>query len=61
MYAQKYPQHTDRWVRDSTGDPDPSRVARGWPANTSAGADDRFPDFAAWAADPARKELRLAR
>lgn len=61
VYAQKYPQHTDRWVLDSSGDPDPSRVARGWLANTAVGADDRFPDFAAWAADPARKELRLAR
>ncbi|ARZ68282.1 hypothetical protein SMD11_2633 [Streptomyces albireticuli] len=54
VYAQKYPQHTDRWVLDSTGDPDPSRVERGWSANMSSGADDRFPDFARWAADPAR-------
>lgn len=61
VYAQKYPRHTDRWVLDSTGDPDPSRVARGWLANLAVGADDRFPDFAAWAADPARGELRLAR
>ncbi|MFE1174412.1 alpha/beta hydrolase [Streptomyces sp. NPDC058773] len=63
VYAQKYPRHTDRWVLDSTGDPDPSRVERGWLANMAAGADDRFPDFAAWAADPARESegLRLAR
>ncbi|MBT2527922.1 alpha/beta fold hydrolase [Streptomyces sp. ISL-99] len=63
VYAQKYPQHTDRWVLDSSGDPDPSRVARGWLANMSAGAEDRFPDFAAWAADPARDDegLRPAR
>ncbi|MEU1312824.1 alpha/beta hydrolase [Streptomyces cinnamoneus] len=54
VYAQKYPQHTDRWVLDSNGDPDPSRVARGWLANMSGAADDRFPDFAAWASDPAR-------
>ncbi len=62
VYAQKYPQHTDRWVLDSNGDPDPSRVGRGWLANMSAGADERFPDFAAWAADPAREDegLRLA-
>ncbi|MFG2830830.1 alpha/beta hydrolase [Streptomyces sp. NPDC048434] len=62
VYAQKYPQHTDRWVLDSNGDPDPSRVERGWLANMAAGADDRFPDFAAWAADPAREDegLRLA-
>ncbi|WP_432097035.1 alpha/beta hydrolase [Streptomyces sp. bgisy100] len=63
VYAQKYPQHTDRWVLDSAGDPDPARVAYGWRRNTAAGADDRFPDFAAWAADPAREDegLRLAR
>ncbi|MGY5123209.1 alpha/beta hydrolase [Streptomyces nigrescens] len=63
VYAQKYPRHTDRWVLDSSGDPDASRVGRGWRANMSAGADDRFPDFAAWAADPARESegLRLAR
>ncbi|MFD6340146.1 alpha/beta hydrolase [Streptomyces sp. NPDC060131] len=64
VYAQKYPRHTDRWVLDSSGDPDPARVARGWAANMAVGADDRFPDFAAWAADPAREEeepgLRLA-
>ncbi|MER6308588.1 alpha/beta hydrolase, partial [Streptomyces sp. NPDC001657] len=62
VYAQKYPQHTDRWVLDSSGDPDPARVERGWLANMSAAADDRFPDFAAWAADPARDKdgLRLA-
>ncbi|WP_435604230.1 alpha/beta hydrolase [Streptomyces sp. bgisy130] len=63
VYAQKFPRHTDRWVLDSSGDPDPSRVGRGWLANTAAGTDDRFPDFAAWAADPARESegLRLAR
>jgi pimeloyl-ACP methyl ester carboxylesterase len=62
VYAQKYPQHTDRWVLDSSGDPDPSRVAKGWLANMSAGAADRFPDFARWASDPARdaEGLRLA-
>ncbi|MER5364039.1 alpha/beta hydrolase [Streptomyces sp. NPDC002722] len=63
VYAQKYPQHTDRWVLDSSGDPDPSRVAQGWMANMAVGAEDRFPDFARWAADPAREEagLRLAK
>ncbi|WP_058043582.1 alpha/beta hydrolase [Streptomyces roseifaciens] len=54
VYAQKYPEHTDRWVLDSSGDPDPGRVARGWLANMSAAADDRFPDFARWAAAPER-------
>ncbi|MET7857876.1 alpha/beta hydrolase [Streptomyces sp. NPDC005318] len=63
VYAQKYPRHTDRWVLDSTGDPDPSRLERGWLANMAQAADDRFPDFAAWASDPAREAegLRLAR
>ncbi|MEU7606517.1 alpha/beta hydrolase [Streptomyces sp. NPDC041003] len=62
VYAQKYPQRTDRWVLDSSGDPDPKRVARGWLANMSQGAADRFPDFAAWAAHPDRDGdgLRLA-
>ncbi|MFJ7195749.1 MULTISPECIES: alpha/beta hydrolase [unclassified Streptomyces] len=62
VYAQKYPQHTDRWVLDSSGDPNPSRVAKGWLANMAVGAADRFPDFARWASDPARdaEGLRLA-
>lgn len=62
VYAQKYPQRTDRWVLDSSGDPDPQRVARGWLANMAQGAEDRFPDFAAWAAHPDRDAdgLRLA-
>ncbi|MFI0153545.1 alpha/beta hydrolase [Streptomyces lydicus] len=61
VYAQKYPARTDRWVLDSSGDPDPERVERGWLANMAMGADDRFPDFAAWAADPSRaKGQRLA-
>jgi len=58
-YAQEHPEHTDRVVLDSTGDPDPARVERGWLANTAAGADERFPDFARWAADPARDRDRL--
>jgi pimeloyl-ACP methyl ester carboxylesterase len=60
VYAQKFPRHTDRWVLDSSGDPDPERVAQGWMANMGRGAEDRFPDFAAWAADPSRGALRLA-
>ncbi|MFE6686096.1 alpha/beta hydrolase [Streptomyces sp. NPDC057743] len=61
-YAQKYPERTDRWVLDSTGDPDPRRVERGWQANLGRAADERFSDFAAWAAAPARDRdgLRLA-
>ncbi|QKW06674.1 alpha/beta fold hydrolase [Streptomyces sp. NA04227] len=62
VYAQKFPRHTDRVVLDSSGDPDPRRVARGWLANMGQAADDRFPDLAAWAADPEREAegLRLA-
>ncbi|WP_330177310.1 alpha/beta hydrolase [Streptomyces sp. NBC_01498] len=62
VYAQKYPTRTDRWVLDSSGDPDPTRVEQGWMANTSRAVEDRFPDFAAWAADPDRDDegLRLA-
>ncbi|GGX07295.1 alpha/beta hydrolase [Streptomyces noursei] len=62
VYAQTHPDRTDRWVLDSSGDPNPARVERGWLANMAQGADDRFPDFAAWAADPARAAdgLRLA-
>ncbi|WP_372482417.1 alpha/beta hydrolase [Streptomyces bambusae] len=62
VYAQSFPERTDRWVLDSSGDPDPRKVARGWLANMSRGADDRFPDFAAWAAHPDRDRegLRLA-
>lgn len=63
VYAQEHPRQVDRLVLDSTGDPDPARVAYGWLANMAPGAADRFPDFAAWAADPAREAdgLRLAR
>ncbi|MFF8961962.1 alpha/beta hydrolase [Streptomyces globisporus] len=63
VYAQEHPGRVDRLVLDSTGDPDPARVAYGWLANMAPGAAGRFPDFAAWAADPAREAegLRLAR
>ncbi|WP_079044528.1 MULTISPECIES: alpha/beta hydrolase [unclassified Streptomyces] len=61
-YAEKYPDRTDRWVLDSSNDPDPRRVARGWLVGMATGAEDRFPDFAAWAAHPDRagEGLRLA-
>lgn len=63
VYAQEHPDRVDRLVLDSTGDPDPARVGHGWMANVGPGVTDRFPDFAAWAADPAREDegLRLAR
>ncbi|MFB7937199.1 alpha/beta hydrolase [Streptomyces sp. NPDC056049] len=61
-YAQEYPRRTDRWVLDSSADPDPRRVANGWLADMAKGAEDRFPDFAAWASHPDRQAegLRLA-
>lgn len=62
VYAQEHPRRTDRWVLDSSGDPDPQRLARGWLENMGRGAEERFPDFAAWAAhsDRDRDGLRLA-
>ncbi|MET9419485.1 MULTISPECIES: alpha/beta hydrolase [unclassified Streptomyces] len=59
VYAQMFPHRTDRWVLDSNDDPDPDRVSRGWLANYAVGVEDVFPDFAAWAADPADPD-RLA-
>ena len=50
VYATMFSSRTDRVVLDSNDDPDPRRVARGWMANFALGAEDRFPDFAAWAA-----------
>jgi pimeloyl-ACP methyl ester carboxylesterase len=50
VYATMFPARTDRVVLDSNDDPDPRRVALGWSANFAVGAEDRFPDFAGWAA-----------
>jgi pimeloyl-ACP methyl ester carboxylesterase len=50
VYAMMFPERTDRIVLDSSDDPDPRRVARGWVANFAVGAEDRFPDFGGWAA-----------
>ncbi|MGW0058853.1 alpha/beta hydrolase [Streptosporangium sandarakinum] len=50
VYATMFPQRTDRVILDSNDDPDPRRVARQWLANYTVGVEDRFPDFAAWAA-----------
>ncbi|TDT41112.1 alpha/beta hydrolase family protein [Streptomyces sp. BK208] len=52
VYAQLFPQRTDRIVLDSNDDPDPARVARGWLAGHEQGVEDTFPEFAAWAARP---------
>jgi pimeloyl-ACP methyl ester carboxylesterase len=56
VYVQLFPDRTDRVVLDSNDDPDPSRVARQWLANYATGVQDRFPDFARWAADPANPD-----
>ncbi|TQF06706.1 alpha/beta hydrolase [Kitasatospora acidiphila] len=52
VYATMFPQHTDRVVLDSNDDPDATKVERGLLANFAIGVEDRFPDFAAWAAEP---------
>jgi pimeloyl-ACP methyl ester carboxylesterase len=52
VYANLFPQHTDRVLLDSSDDPNPARVERGWLANWALGAEIRFPDFAAWASQP---------
>lgn len=52
VYATMFPRHTDRIVLDSNDSPDPSQVGRAWLAAYAVGAEDRFPDFAAWAAAP---------
>jgi pimeloyl-ACP methyl ester carboxylesterase len=51
VYATLFPQRTDRVVLDSNDDPDPHKLERGWANNFAIGARDRFPDFAAWAAE----------
>ncbi|MGV9852748.1 alpha/beta hydrolase [Streptomyces sp. NPDC003442] len=59
VYAQMFPEHTDRWVLDSNDDPNPERVERGWLANYAVGVEDTFPDFARWASAP-DSPVRLA-
>jgi pimeloyl-ACP methyl ester carboxylesterase len=51
VYATMFPERTDRVVLDSNDDPNPRMVERGWVDNFAIGARDRFPDFAAWAAE----------
>ncbi len=61
VYATMFPDRTDRVVLDSNDDPNPELVERGWLANVAVGTEDRFPDFARWAAAPERGVDRLAR
>ncbi|MET9491440.1 alpha/beta hydrolase [Nocardia sp. NPDC006630] len=56
VYATLFPQHTDRLLLDSSDDPNPDRIERGWNANYAVGVEDRFPDFAKWAAGPGNSD-----
>ncbi|MTE17263.1 alpha/beta hydrolase [Nocardia aurantiaca] len=50
VYATLFGEHTDRILLDSSDDPDPDQVERTWLGNYAVGVEDRFPDFARWAA-----------
>jgi pimeloyl-ACP methyl ester carboxylesterase len=52
VYAQLFPQRTDRIVLDSSGNPDPVRVERAWLQAFEVGVEDNFPEFAKWASTP---------
>ncbi|WP_330181903.1 alpha/beta hydrolase [Nocardia sp. NBC_01503] len=56
VYATLFPERTDRILLDSNDDPAPERVEREWNANYAVGVEDRFPDFARWASDPANPD-----
>ena len=56
VYANLFAQHTDLVVLDSNDDPNPKLVEQQWMINRGVGVADRFPDFAAWAADPANPD-----
>ncbi|MFE6778666.1 alpha/beta hydrolase [Streptomyces sp. NPDC057702] len=56
VYAQMFPDRTDRWVLDSNDDPDPRRVARQWQANYAIGVEDSLPAFATWATRPGNED-----
>ncbi|WP_242613817.1 alpha/beta hydrolase [Herbihabitans rhizosphaerae] len=47
VYAELFGQHTDRFVLDSVYGPD---GAHAWSRGIAKGFEDRFPDFAGWAA-----------
>ncbi|MGW4244634.1 alpha/beta hydrolase [Nocardia sp. NPDC004722] len=50
VYTTLFGDRTDRVLSDSNDDPNPDLVERGWQANYAVGVEDRFPDFARWAA-----------
>ncbi|MGP4086098.1 alpha/beta hydrolase [Streptomyces sp. KR55] len=52
VYAELFPQRTDRIVLDSNDNPDPVKVQRAWLAAHERGVEDVFPEFAKWASTP---------
>ncbi|MFI6656036.1 alpha/beta hydrolase [Streptomyces sp. NPDC050523] len=52
VYAQLFPQRTDRIVLDSNDNPDPVNPERAWLKATEVGVEDNFPEFAKWASAP---------
>lgn len=56
VYAQLFPQRTDRIVLDSnldpTGDLGRTQLSRAWLAGFAPGVEDMFTQFARWAAEP---------
>ncbi|MFJ3334946.1 alpha/beta hydrolase [Streptomyces sp. NPDC086766] len=59
VFTQLFPHRADRVVLDSNDDPDPARLSRAWLAGYETGAEDTFPEFAAWASAPG-SPVRLA-
>ncbi|MCI3269796.1 alpha/beta hydrolase [Streptomyces cylindrosporus] len=52
VYAQLFPQRTDRIVLDSNDNPDPVNPERAWLKAAETGVEDNFPEFAEWASTP---------
>ncbi|MFF4251961.1 alpha/beta hydrolase [Streptomyces sp. NPDC001663] len=52
VYAQLFPQRTDRIVLDSNDNPDPVNPERAWLQAGEVGVEDNFPEFAKWASTP---------
>ncbi|MEU6256389.1 alpha/beta hydrolase [Streptomyces sp. NPDC047043] len=52
VYAQLFPQRTDRIVLDSNDNPDPVNPERAWLRAAEVGVEDNFPEFAKWASAP---------
>ncbi|MFJ5773269.1 alpha/beta hydrolase [Streptomyces sp. NPDC093094] len=52
VYGRLFPGRTDRFVLDSSGNPDHTRVGRAWLAGFERGVEDTFPEFARYASAP---------